>query len=171
MPNMRPPLQDGIDYKAAVISQICSSTSVLGLLVNDPQLDIDSDEAYRAADECIFDYNYIDRTVERSDAFIMVETEMVQPISGTMNDWKLYVQAVCHKGYVPLDPKKFKGVKGNRNDNLVYQIDRLLNGVSLFGIGFLELESCSPAVVPDSFTSKMLTYRIKEFRRERHESR
>lgn len=167
MPNGRPPLWDGIDYKSTVITQICGSQPVLALLADEPSLDIDSDRAYRVTDECIFDFNYIDRTVERSDAFIMVETDMVEATSGTMNAWELYVQIVCHKGYVGMDAKKFKGIRGNRLDNLICQVDQLLNGTRLFGIGRLELQECSVAVVPDSFASKMLTYRIEDFRRER----
>ena len=167
MPEYRPPLQDGIDYKAAVISSICASQAVIGLLVDDPAVDIDGDRAYRATDECVFDYNYIARTVERSGAFMKVDAEMINPTSGTMNAGEVYVQVVCHKGYVALDPKKFKGVKCNRTDNLVNQIDMLLNGTRLFGIGRLSLQSCGISVVPDSFTSKMLTYRVEEYRRER----
>lgn len=167
MPNNKPPLWDGIEYKSSVITRLCSSQPLLGLLADDPGLDIDSDRAYRVTDECIFDFNYIDRTVERSDAFIMIDADMIAPTSGTMNEWDLYVQVVCHKGFVALDSKKFKGIRGNRTDNIICQIDQLLNGTRIFGIGRLTLQSCTVAVVPDSFTSKLLTYRVEEFRRER----
>lgn len=165
MPNKRNPLQDGIDYKAAVISEICSSPDVLRLLSDNPSLEIDSDQAFQLCDENIFDFNYIDRTVERKDAFIMVDVEMVSAPTGTMYGWHVFVQVVSYKGYARLNPKKFKGVKGNRVDNLVTQIDSLLNGSRLFGIGELNLQECSIAVVPDNFTSKMLTYRVEDFRK------
>lgn len=167
MSELRPPLQDGIDYKAEVISQICSSQDVIGLLLDNPSIDIDSDEAYSATEKNIFDFDYISRTVERSDAFIMVDADMIEATSGSMNAWELYVQIVCHKKYVPLDPQKFRGVKGNRTDNLTNQVDLLLNGKRLFGIGRLALQCCKTATVPDDFTSKLLVYRVEEFRKER----
>lgn len=167
MSELRPPLQDGIDYKAEIIAQICTSQDVIGLLLDNPSVDIDSDEAYSATEKNVFDFDYISRTVERSDAFIMVDADMIEATSGSMNAWEVYVQVVCHKKYVPLDPQKFRGVKGNRTDNLTNQIDLLLNGKRLFGIGRLELQCCKTAAVPDDFTSKLLVYRVEEFRKER----
>lgn len=167
MPDVKTPLQDGIDYKAGVIAQLCNSQEVVGLLANNPSIDIESEEAYKFLDDCIYDFNYISKTVERSDAFVMIDADMIAPTSGSMNAWELYVQVVCYKEYVPLDHKIFRGVKGNRCDNLAFQIDKLLNGSRLFGIGRLTLQSATTAVVPDSFTSKLLTYRVEEFRRER----
>lgn len=162
------PLQDCIDYKADIIAQLVASQEVVGLLLNDPNVDMDSDKTYTSLANCIFDYDYIDRVVERSDAIIMIDADMVAPISGSFNEWEVYVQIVCHKDYVPLNPKIFKGVKGNRRDNLMCSVDSLLNGSRLLGIGKLELIRAHTAVVPDSFTSRMLTYRVKEARRERY---
>ena len=162
------PLQDIVDYKAQVIAQLVASQPVVGLLLDDPNIDLDSDKAIDSLDDLIFDFDYIDRTVERSDAFIMVEADMIGPSSGSFNTWELYVQIVCHKDYVKMDGKKFKGVRGNRRDNLMCEVDKLLNGTRLFGIGKLELKNAITAMVPDSFTSKMLTYVVKEPRRERY---
>lgn len=162
------PLQDGIDYKSKVLAAITHSQEVVGLLLDDPNVDLESDETSTALANCLFDFNYIDRTVERQDAFIMVDADMTNVTSQSFNAWELYVQIVCYKEYVPLDPKKFKGVKGNRRDNLTNEVDLLLNGQRLFNVGQIELISATTAVVPDSFTSKMLTYRLIEPRRERY---
>lgn len=161
------PLRDCIDYKAKAIAEIISSTDVIGLLLDDPNIDINSDKAVDALKECIFDFDYIDRTVEHSHAFIMVEADMINPTSGAFNQWELYVQIVCHKDYVALNPRIFKGVRGNRRDNLMCEVDKLLNGSDIIGVGSLELKSATTAMVPDSFTSKLLTYRVVEPRRER----
>lgn len=162
------PLQDGVEYKAEVISRIASCQKVVDLLLDKPGTDLESSETYTALDNTLFDYNYIDKTVERSDAFVMVDADMVEASTSSFNTWELFVQVVCHKDYVRLNAKKFKGVKGNRRDVLTYEIDKLLNGTDLFGVGKLELIECVTAVVPDSFTSKLLTYQIKETRRERY---
>lgn len=167
MPDIKTPLQDGIEYKSEVISRICACQPVIGLLVDDGNADIDSDEAYAATEQRLYDHNYVDGTVQLSDAFVMVDADMIAATSGTMNAWEIYVQVVCEKNHMKLDSRKFKGVKGNRLDNLTFEIDKLLNGTRMFGIGRLALQSCTTAMVPDSFASKLLTYRVEEFRRER----
>lgn len=166
MPDTRP-LDDMTLYKEAIIRKIAASQKVVGLLVNDPMIDMDSDEANDIIDRNIFDYDYIDRTVQRSDAYIMVDSELDYPTSGTMNQWRVYVQIVCAKTFNSMDHKIFKGVSGNRRDNLAQEIDALLNGERFIGIGDLELLSAAPATVPDTFTSMLLTYRVHDFRRER----
>ena len=166
MPDTRP-LDDMTLYKEAIIRKIAASQKVIGLLVNDPMIDMDSDEANDIIDRNIFDYDYIDRTVQRSDAYIMVDSELDYPTSGTMNQWRVYVQNVCAKTFNSMDHKIFKGVSGNRRDNLAQEIDALLNGERFIGIGDLELLSAAPATVPDTFTSMLLTYRVHDFRRER----
>lgn len=160
-------LDDIIEFKYAVIKSITSSKKVMGLLLNDPNIDLDGDDALDALKNNIFDFDYVDRTIQRSDAFIMVDTEMVKPSSGSMNVWHVYIQIVSEKGYNALDKKIFKGVKGNRKDNIAREVDLLLNGRDDFGIGKLTLKSVSPSTVPESFTSTLLTYVISDFREER----
>ena len=136
MPDTRP-LDDMTLYKEAIIRKIAASQKVIWLLVNDPMIDMDSDEANDIIDRNIFDYDYIDRTVQRSDAYIMVDSELDYPTSGTMNQWRVYVQIVCAKTFNSMDHKIFKGVSGNRRDNLAQEIDALLNGERFIGIGDL----------------------------------
>lgn len=156
-------LDDLINYKHTVIKSLADDQGVVGLLLNDPHVDMESDAAYDVVGNVIFDFDYVDRTVQRTDAYIMVDAEMVNPTSGTMHMWRLYVQVVCEKGYNKLDHKIFKGVRGNRRDNLARQIDLLINGRRDFGIGELELHSVTTATVPDTFTSVLLTYTIHDF--------
>ena len=166
MSNARP-LDDMTLYKEAIIKKISKSQNVIGLLLNNPKIDMDSDEANDIIDRNIFDYDYIDRTVQRSDAYIMVDSELDFPSSGSMNQWRVYVQIVCAKTFNSMDHKIFRGVSGNRRDNLAQEIDAILNGERFIGIGELELISAAPANVPDTFTSMLLTYRVHDFRRER----
>lgn len=160
-------LDDLIIYKENVIHALATSQSVMGLLANNPSLNLESDTAENLLERNIFDYDYIDGTVERHDAYIMVDSELVQPVSGTFNKWYLYVQIVCAKSFNDINKKMFRGVKGNRRDNLAREIDLLLNGSREYGVGKLVLLSASPANVPDKFTSLLLTYEILDFRNER----
>ena len=160
-------LDDLISYKENVIAALSQSQDVMGLLANNPNLDLESSEAEDIVERNIFDYDYIDGTLERHDAYVMVDDELVQPSSGTFNRWLLYVQVVCAKTFNDIDKKLFRGVKGNRRDNLARSIDVLLNGNRDYGVGKLVLMSVAPATVPDKFTSLLLTYEIRDFRAER----
>ena len=160
-------LDELVEYPAKAIQKIGTTKDVVSLLTDNATVDMDSDEANDIIDRNIFDYDYIDRTVQRSDAYIMVDSELDYPTSGTMNQWRVYVQIVCAKTFNSMDHKIFKGVSGNRRDNLAQEIDALLNGERFIGIGDLELLSAAPATVPDTFTSMLLTYRVHDFRRER----
>ena len=160
-------LDDLIAYKENVIMAMSQSQDVMGLLANDPAIDLDSEKAEDLLERNIFDYDYIDGTLERHDAYIMVDDELVQPSSGTFNRWLLYVQIVCAKTFNDIDKKLFRGVKGNRRDNLARSVDALLNGSRDYGVGKLVLMSVAPANVPDKFTSLLLTYEIRDFRSER----
>lgn len=164
-------LDDLINYKENVIEAMTSSKDVMGLLANDPEIDLESSEAEDLVERNIFDYDYIDGTIERHDAYVMVDDELVEAASGTFNRWLLYVQIVCAKSFNDIDKKIFRGVKGNRRDNLAREIDLLLNGSRDFGIGKLVLTSVAPATVPDKFTSLMLTYEIYDYRAERMKDR
>lgn len=160
-------LDDLISYKENVIAALSQSQDVMGLLANNPNLDLESSEAEDIVERNIFDYDYIDGTLERHDAYVMVDDELVQPSSGTFNRWLLYVQVVCAKTFNDIDKKLFRGVKGNRRDNLARSIDVLLNGSRDYGVGKLVLMGVAPATVPDKFTSLLLTYEIRDFRAER----
>lgn len=160
-------LDDLIAYKENVIAALAASQDVMGLLANNPNLDLESSEVEDFVERNLFDYDYIDGTLERHDAYIMVDDELVQPSSGTFNKWYLYVQIVCAKEFNDIDKKLFRGLKGNRRDNLAREIDLLLNGSREYGVGKLTLLSVAPATVPDKFTSMLLTYEIRDFRGER----
>ena len=160
-------LDELIEYKDRVVRTLAASQSVVGLLLNDPAIDMDCDAAYEVIGRNIYDFDYVDKTVERDDAYIMIDTELMAASSGSMNRWYLYVQIVCAKPYNKLSGKVFKGVKGNRRDNLAREVDLLLNGQTGYGIGRLDLIGAAPAQVPDTFTSILLTYEIHEFRQER----
>ena len=63
-----------------------------------------------------------------------------------------------------IDPSKFKGMIGNRRENLTRYVDKLLSGSDIFGIGELTLTSCRAAPAPTGFSARELTYKISDFK-------
>lgn len=160
-------LDEIIDYKNNVINTIASSQPIVGLILDDPNINMERDKAYSVYDNNLFDYNYVDDTQMQASALIMVEVEVPRISTDTVKDMVLYVQVVVSKDYMTLKPSIFKGIKGNRRDNIVRQVDLLLDGSRGFGIGKLKLESVVIANVPDGYTSTMLTYTVPDFARDR----
>lgn len=156
-----------IDYKKIIINKLGLSQNVVSLLTDNPSVDMNSDEAYDVFDKNLFDYNYIDGTQTAATPLVMVDVEIPRVPTGTIKDLYVFVQVAVPKLQMKLDVSKFKGIKGNRKDNLLRQIDLLLNNSNEFGIGKLKLESLNVASVPDSYTSTLLTYSISNFARNR----
>jgi len=159
-------LDELINYSSNVVRALLGSKEVVALMTDHPDPDLYGADGDAAAQH-IYDYDYVDNTQLEAGVYIMVDCDMVAAPTGSIKDLELYVQVMVSKSIMPLDPKKFKGVKGNRRDNLARQIDLLLNGSHDYGIGRLQLVSARTANVPSSFTSKLLTYRIPDFAKDR----
>lgn len=157
-------LDELVEYPAKVIQKIGTTKGIVALLVDDPNVDMDSDEADEVFDKYLFDYVYVDNTTTEARAFVCVEAEVPRIPTATVQDLRLYVMIICHKNFMKIDPSRFAGVIGNRRDNLVRDVDKVLNGSDVFGIGLLTLDSVKTVSSPTGFTARELTYRIADFK-------
>ena len=78
-------------------------------------------------------------------------------------DHVIYITVACHKEFMKLNCKTFKGMIGNRRDNLSRYIDKLFNGKSIMGIGALRLKSVRSVAPATGFTGRELCYEIRDF--------
>lgn len=159
-------LDDLINFSSTVISVLAQSPEIVGLMVDKAPEDVTEEDMDRAR-QFMYDFDYIDETVQSAGSFIMVDADMVALPTDTVMDMEIYVQVAVSKTVMELDGKIFKGVRGNRRDNLARQIDLALRGSRDYGIGPLQLVSARTANVPSAFTSKMLTYRSPDFAKNR----
>jgi len=159
-------LDEIIDYKKKIINLLGMSQKVVGLLLDNPDIDMTSSAAYDVFTNNLFDYDYVDSTATEAKSYIMVEVETVAT-SPTMKDVYTHVQIVVPKTTMKLNTTIFRGIKGNRKDNLARQVDLLLNNSDDFCIGKLQLSKVLLATVPETFTSTMLTYIVPDFGRNR----
>lgn len=151
------------EYPVKALQKIGTDNTVVGLLLNNPSIDMESDEADAVFNENLFDYNYVDGKTQEVKAYICVETEIPRISSRTIKNMAVYVTVVCHKQYMKLNPLVFQGYIGNRRDNLVRYIDLLLNGNDIFGIGGLELKSVNTINAPEGYTARELVYVVPDF--------
>jgi len=155
-----------IDYKEDIIDQMVSSKELMGLVFDDPDIDLDSDQVFNIRDTHLFDHSYSDDTVQTDGVIILVETDMLGVLSKEVNTFGVIIQVIVARNYMKLDTKRFKGLRGNRRDNVVRSIDMLLHG-GRPGLGVLKLTDVGPVDVPRGFTSVRMVYTTDDFSRNR----
>lgn len=154
-----------VEYPATAMQRIGGSQDVVELLTNVPGVDMDGDTAAQVFDNNIFDYGYVPSTVDEASAFVCVEANMIKAPTPSMQNIRVYVTIMCHKSFMQIEPSKFKGMVGNRRDNLSRLVDNLLNGSDAFGLGQLKLESAIVVPAPTGFSARELTYSISDFKK------
>lgn len=159
-------LDELVEYPAKLLQIIGTEKSVVSLLLDDPNIDMESGAADDVFDKYLFDYCYVDGTSEESRAYVCAEAEVIKTPTPTIQDLRLYVTIICHKNFMTMSPSQFPGIIGNRRDNLVRRIDKVLNGSDVFGIGQLTLDSVKTIAAPARFTARELTYKISDFRKK-----
>lgn len=152
-----------VEYPAKIIKKISEDKYCVGLLVNKPFDDISEEDCDEVLDNNIFDYEYVDETTQKTAAYIWVDVEVNGVSNMQMKSVRVYVTIACHKTYMRLDRKKFQGVIGNRKDNLVRYVDKLLNNASSLGLGTLKLLSVKTLSPISGFAVREITYEIPDF--------
>lgn len=141
---------------------ILRDQKIMAFIADNPSLDLDGADSEEFA-ERVKDHDFIDETFLKADAYVIIESEMLNMDTDTMKTMALYVTVICSKGFMDINPKKFPGVKGNRRDNIARLVNNLLFDNECFGIGGLELVSATIGRVPTGYTSRVLTYKVPSF--------
>lgn len=152
-----------VEYPAKVMLRIAEDKYCTGLLINKAFDKVGEDEIDTAAEEFIKDYQYVDDTVQTTAAYIWVEMEVNRVDNKTMKNIRLYVSVACHKNYMALNRQTFKGIRGNRRDNIVRFVDRVLNNSEFLGLGALKLRSVKTVTPINDFTIREIEYEIPDF--------
>ena len=152
-----------VEFPVEVIRKICSDKYCVGLLVNKPFDGVEEKDYDAALDKYVYDYQYVDETVETSSAYVMVETEINSVENRQFKGVRIYITVACHKTYMRLDGGVYRGVIGNRRDNLVRYIDRLLNGLKFLGVGALSLKTVKTLSPFNGFTAREIVYAVPDF--------
>lgn len=152
-----------VDYPSKVMRRISEDKYCTGFLVNKTFASVGEKDADKARDEFIKDYQYVDETTQEVAAFVWVELEINRVENKTIKWAKLYVTVACHKNFMELDRSTFKGVVGNRRDNLIRYIDKILNNSQFLGLGALKLRSVKTLTPINGFTLRGIEYDIPDF--------
>jgi len=162
-------LDEIVSYPQRVVNLIGGCKNCVGLLLNKAfgeVVDSDSDEAF---ERHLFTYQFVDSTTQVATGYIWAEVDVPSIQNQRIKDLRLYITVAVHKQFMDLDRRVHPGVAGNRRDNLVCHIDKLLNFKDLFGIGQLALRSVKTANAPHGFVIKEIEYEIPTFNYRRLE--
>lgn len=157
-------LKDVINYKYEVINEIASSQEIMGLMFDDPDIDMDSDLVYHVRNDNLVDHSFTNITWTQEKTAIFVECRMTELDTDTMKSMEIIIQVISPNGYINLDRQKFKRRKGNRNDNIGVALAELLDEFDCGSIGGLNLEECAPVTAPNGFTAIQLVFTAENFR-------
>lgn len=152
-----------VDYPAKILQKISADKTCVGLLLNKKLEAVTEDDFDIALDEHLFDYEYVDDTVKETSAYIWVEADVPNVDNFSVKNMRIFVTIACHKKFMKLNAKEFLGIAGNRRDNLVRYVDKLLNGGEFLGIGKLSLESVHTVTTAAGFTAREISYVIPDF--------
>lgn len=157
-------LDNIVNYPNKVIRCIAENKFCLGLLIDKTINEVTENDAILAMNELIKDYQFIDSSTQNYVAYIWVDTEIKPSEKNTFNEVSLNVTIACHKDFMDLDGLKFDGIIGNRIDNLVRYIDKLLNKSDFMGVGALKLSSIKTLTPINGLTLRKITYVVPEFK-------
>lgn len=152
-----------VEFPSNVLRSISSDKYCVGLLLNKRVPDVTEDDFDEVLDNNLFNYQYVDNTTQETAAYVWAEMEVSSVQNKQIKGVRLYVTVACHKQYMKLSGSTFSGIMGNRRDNLVRYIDKLLNNSSSYGIGALSLVSVKTLSSIGDFTVRELTYAVPDF--------
>ena len=157
-------LDELVEYPKLVILRLLNNQNVLDLLANKRNAKIEDMESDNGDWKYFFDYEHIPDTQQSVMAAFCIDTDIVSISNGTTKRLELYVSCYCSQAYMSLDTRVFKGMSGNRLNNLLRYADMSLRGDRDFGIGKLELKNVRTVASGNTaFAKKMLTYSIPDF--------
>ena len=153
-------LKDSGSYKNKVISAILISKDVCDLMMYG-RANYTEDDVDNLIYTQIFPYLYTDETQKETLPYICVEVDLPRVPTRTIKDMKLIIWAYSHKDIMKYSKK---GFSGTRVDILADMIERQLRDSDKFGIGKLELQSCSYFFPQSKYYGKQLIYNMPDFK-------
>lgn len=152
-------LKDMGCYKSNLISAFLKSNEICELLIN--KTDYSDDEIDDLLYTHIFPYLYIDEVQTEVKTYICFEVDIPKFSTGTIKDMKLIIWIYSHKE----DMKYSKqGYCGTKVDILADIIERQLRDSDEFGIGKLEIVSCTYFIPNKKYYGKQLIYNMPDFK-------
>jgi len=157
-------LDELVYYPQTVINSLLTSQKIIDLLADKENASISDIEDEGGNLRYIFDYEHVDETVQEAAAYICIDLIADDLVNSSVISYALMIHVIVHRHFMKLDKRIFKGMPGNRRDNLLRFIDNIVNGMKI-GIGRAELDGIKKITLPSYFTGRTLVYQLSDFNR------
>lgn len=146
-------------YKTSLLSAFTNSDEICELMFNkEPYTDADVDDLLYTQ---IFPYLYVDETQTEVKPYICFEVDVPRIPTGTIKDAKLIIWVYSHKDGMRYSKE---GYSGTKVDILADMIERQLRESNEFGIGKLQLLSCTYFIPNSKYYGKQMVYNMPDFK-------
>ena len=161
-------LNDAIDCKNEIINAIAASKEIMGLIFDDPNIDMNGDLVNNVRDNYLFDHSFNGDAWTKEKTAIFVECQLSDVPTRSIKKMEVIIQIASPSSYLKLENEGFKARKGNRNDNIAVAIAGLLENENDSDvdtiIGELELGSCLAASFPSGSDALQMNFTSYNFR-------
>lgn len=152
-------LKDMGSYKNTLLSALINSDDICELLFD--KKSYSEDDVENLVYTRIFPYLYVDETQTEVLSYICFEVDVPRVPTSTVKDMKLIIWEYCHKDCMRYSKK---GYSGTRADILADMIEQQLRESNKFGIGKLELLSCTYFIPSSKYYGKQMIYNMPDFK-------
>lgn len=162
-------LDEIVFYPNKVIDLLSQNPTFVSLLTGIPNADLEDPAVEAEWERCTNDFNYVEGIVQDTRSFVCVDTEIRTP----SNEIKTVIVTLLvgvHRENMSLRGTEFKGMLGNRRDNMIREIDYTLRNSRDFGIGALQLDGwIRPyAISSRDYVCKLMEYKVSNFAKSRN---
>lgn len=147
-------------YKNNLLSALVSSKDICDLMMYGRE-NYTEDDVENLVYTQIFPYLYTNETQDETLPYLCVEVDLPRTPTRTIKDMKLIVWAYAHKSIMKYSKK---GYSGTRVDILADMVERQLRNSDKFGIGKLELQTCTYFFPQSKYYGKQLIYNMPDFK-------
>lgn len=152
-------LKDMGKYKNTLISALISSDDICELMFN--KKTYTEEDVDNLIYTQIFPYLYTDETQTEVLPYLCIDVDVQRIPTGTIKDMRLFVWCYCHKEGMKYSKK---GYSGTKVDILADMVERQLRESDEFGIGKLQLVSCTHFFPHNKYYGKQLVYSMPDFK-------
>ena len=149
-------LEDFYDYKNQLMEDLMTNEKIVKLIDDKIPMDRAPELVYKK----VFPCEYVPETVQDGDTFICCDVDVSQSPDKTFLYPILYIWVFTHRSKLRLPEG------GVRTDKLCCEICRVIDGSHEYGLGQLNLYSCKRYAPMTDFQGKVMTFTLKEFKRQ-----
>ena len=153
-------LDELFNYKNLLMKDLCSSPEIVALVTGKDDPDVPN---HGLPYTQIFPFEYIPETVDEGKTFICFDVDVIQVPNKTYHALAIYLWVFTHKSRMV---DKVGGKRSIVVDEISVEIDKILNGNRLYGLGELNAGSVERFTPIRDFQGRVLTYYATDFNRQ-----